>query len=87
VVWRTLLVAHAIENQAYWIGVNRVGTDDYGLRYSGESQVINARGEVISQAEPYQEAVLHCTLDYDKLQHFREKFPLGPDWDGFSINI
>ena len=84
-VWHTLLQARAIENQAYWIGVNRVGEDANGLHYSGESQVINSRGEVISKAEPYQEVVLHCTLDYEKLQHFREKFPLGPDWDGFEI--
>ena len=87
IVWNTLLVARAIENQAYWVGVNRVGDDANGLHYSGESQVINARGEVISKAEPYQEAVLHCTLDYEKLQHFRQKFPLGPDWDSFEINI
>ena len=87
VVWNTLLVARAIENQAYWIGVNRVGEDANGLHYSGESQVINARGEVISKAEPYQEAVLHCTLDYEKLERFRQKFPLGPDWDRFIINL
>ena len=84
-VWHTLLQARAIENQAYWIGVNRVGEDDYGLLYSGESQVINPRGLVISKAEPYQEAVLHCTLDYSSLHRFREKFPLGPDWDRFEI--
>ena len=87
VVWNTLIVARAIENQAYWIGVNRVGEDAHGLHYSGESQVINARGEVISKAEPYQETVQHCTLDYDKLQHFRQKFPLGPDWDDFKITL
>ena len=86
IVWNTLLVARAIENQAYWIGVNRVGEDANGLHYSGESQVINSRGEVISKAESYQEAVLHCTLDYEKLQRFRQKFPLGPDWDGFEIS-
>ncbi len=87
IVWNTLLVARAIENQAYWIGVNRVGEDANGLHYSGESQVINSRGEVISKAEPYQEAVLHCTLDYEKLEQFRQKFPLGPDWDRFIINL
>ena len=86
-VWNTLLQARAIENQAYWIGVNRVGEDAHGLRYSGESQVINSRGEVISKAEPYQEAVLRCTLDYSSLHCFREKFPLGPDWDTFTINV
>lgn len=85
IVWNTLLVARAIENQAYWIGVNRVGDDVNGLRYSGESQVINSRGEVISKAEPYQEAVMHCTLDGEVLQRFRQKFPLGPDWDKFTI--
>lgn len=84
-VWNTLLQARAIENQAYWIGVNRVGEDANGLHYSGESQVINSRGEVISKAEAYQESVLHCTLDYDKLERFRQKFPLGPDWDKFEI--
>ena len=84
-VWNTLLQARAIENQAYWIGVNRVGEDNDGLHYSGESQVVNARGEVISKAEPYQETVLHCTLEIDPLLHFRKKFPLGPDWDEFEI--
>ena len=84
-VWNTLLQARAIENQAYWIGVNRVGDDANGLRYSGESQVINSRGEVISKAEPYQEAVLHCTLEAEPLLRFRQKFSLGPDWDGFEI--
>ena len=84
-VWNTLLQARAIENQAYWIGVNRVGDDANGLHYSGESQVVNARGEVISKAEAYEEAVLHCTLDYEKLHRFREKFPVGPDWDAFTF--
>lgn len=87
VVWNTLLVARAIENQAFWVGVNRVGEDAHGLHYSGESQVINARGEIVAKAEPYKEAVVNATLDYDALQRFRAKFPLGPDWDGFEINI
>ena len=86
IVWNTLLVARAIENQAYWIGVNRVGEDAHGLHYSGESQVINARGEIVAKAEPYKEAVVNATLDYDALQRFRTKFPLGPDWDGFQLN-
>lgn len=85
VVWNTLLVARAIENQAYFVGVNRIGDDPNGLHYSGESQVVNARGEVVSSIVPYQEGVAHCTLDYDNLQQFRQKFPLGPDWDSFTI--
>ncbi len=83
VVWNTLLVARAIENQAYCIGVNRIGEDPHGLSYSGESQVLNARGEVISRMEPHQDGVSHCTLCADSLIRFREKFRLGPDWDVF----
>jgi len=84
-VWNTLLPARAIENQAYFVGLNRVGDDPNDLHYSGESQVVNARGEVISKAEAYKEVVMHCTLDYEALQRFRHKFPLGPDWDQFEI--
>lgn len=86
-VWNTLLQARAIENQAYYLGLNRVGDDPNGLRYSGESQVVNARGEVVSKANPYQEAVVHCTLDEDSLLRFRKKFPLGPDWDAFELDM
>jgi predicted amidohydrolase len=70
IVWNTLLVARAIENQAYWIGVNRVGEDANDLHYSGESQVINSRGEVISKAEAYKEYG-----DAAKAQMVIEKLP------------
>ena len=42
-------------------------------------------GEDISKVEPYQEGVAHCTLSAEKLAHFREKFPLGPDWDKYTV--
>ena len=45
--WRTLLVARAIENQAYVVGVNRVG-EGGGLAYSGDSRIIDPLGEVIA---------------------------------------
>ena len=81
IVWNTLLQARAIENQAYYIGVNRVGDDPNGIHYSGCSQVIDAKGEVISMAKTDTESVVSCVLDYEKLQGFREKFPVGKDWD------
>ena len=83
-VWNTLLQARAIENQAYYIGVNRMGDDPEGIHYSGFSQVINAKGELISKAKPDQETVKSCVLDYDNLQSFRKKFPVGKDWDPFQ---
>lgn len=85
VVWNTLLVARAIENQSYVAGVNRVGDDPNGLHYSGASQAVNARGEVLAGLAPYDEGLVHCTLEHEALQRFRTKFPLGPDWDDFSV--
>ena len=84
-VWDTLLMARAIENQAYFIGVNRIGDDPEGVHYSGDSQIINPKGEVICMAQSDMEAVMPFTLNYDRLQAFREKFPVGKDWDQFSI--
>lgn len=80
-VWNTLLMARAIENQAYFIGVNRVGDDPEEVHYSGDSMLISPKGKVISKAESDKETVISCILDYEKLQNFREKFPVGKDWD------
>lgn len=85
IVWNGLLVARAIENQAFVIGVNRVGEDPHGLHYSGESQVIDPRGNIISNVEAYKEGIGYATLEYENLQKFRTKFPLGPDWDSYDV--
>lgn len=84
-VWDTLLMARAIENQAYFIGVNRIGDDPEGVHYSGDSQIINPKGEMICMARSDMEAVVPFTLDYERLQNFREKFPVGKDWDSFQL--
>lgn len=85
IVWNSLLVARAIENQAFVIGVNRIGEDPHGLHYSGESQVIDPRGNIISNVEAYKEGVGYATLEYENLHKFRTKFPLGPDGDLYDV--
>jgi len=47
--WSTLLRARAIENQAFVLGVNRVGEGD-GLLYSGDSALIDPLGEIVGTA-------------------------------------
>ena len=84
-VWDILLQARAIENQAYFIGVNRVGDDPEEVHYSGHSQAISPKGKVISKANTDTEDVVSCVLDYEKLKEFREKFPVGKDWDSFCL--
>ncbi len=80
--WKSLLVARAIENQAYTIGLNRVGTDGLGIPYSGDSAVIDYEGNLI---EDLQSAVAMPTivLSAEAQQQFREKFPFLKDRDNF----
>lgn len=84
-VWKKLLDARAIENQAYVLGVNRVGTDGNGLDYSGGTRVIDAKGDLLNVVSDNEEGMLTQTLLYKKLVDFREKFKVGLDWDIFDI--
>lgn len=83
--WRGLLVARAIENQCYVVGVNRVG-EAQGIAHIGDSMVVDGRGEIVAESHPFQEHVLIVDLDYNALLRFREKFPAWMDADSFKIN-
>jgi predicted amidohydrolase len=82
--WRTLLTARAIENQCYVIGVNRTGTDGYGLQYSGESMIIDPLGAPIKILGADAEIFSH-TLHRELLEETRSKYPFWRDADGFFI--
>src|SRR5207248_5294148 len=45
--WVPLLQARAIENQAYVVGVNRIGKDPH-YTYSGRSLIIDPHGEILA---------------------------------------
>ena len=75
--WKTLLRARAIENQAYVIGVNRVGTGD-GLDYVGDSCVIDPMGEVL-QAVAHVETTLITSIDESEVERVRSAFPFMLD--------
>jgi omega-amidase len=82
--WRTLLQARAIENQCYVIGVNRTGMDGNGLQYPGESMIVGPLGDPIKIMGPDEE-VFSCSLDREKLEETRLKFPFWRDADTFFI--
>ncbi len=65
--WQSLLIARAIENQAYVAGCNRVGTDGNGHHYRGDSRIINP-GEIIATADPHQATRLDAELSLSTLQ-------------------
>ena len=83
--WKQLLIARAIENQCYVIGVNRIGQDGNGYEHSGDSVVINPKGEVISSTRPNEESVETIELDRDYLLEFRKVFPVALDSDDFEL--
>lgn len=77
--WKTLLTARAIENQAYVMGVNRIGKDANDIEHAGDSCVIDAKGTWISETKPYKESVETLTINLKELKEFREKFPVLND--------
>jgi len=82
--WKTLLCARAIENQCYVIGVNRVGTDGNNIYHSGNSLVIDPLGQVLYHMAD-EEDVFTITLQKEKLEEVRQKFPFWKDADSFNI--
>jgi|SRR3954463_9363364 len=83
--WKTLLLARAIENQSYVIGSNRVGADGNGITHSGDSAVIDAKGEIISKIKPHEETTETVALSYSDLVEFRKQFPAILDADQFAV--
>lgn len=86
-VWNTLLRARAIENQTYVVGVNRVGKDGMGLKYSGDSILINAKGQDVLSFKQNEESYKDVEIDKTDLINFRDKFPVLNDRDDFTVNI
>ena len=84
--WSQLLIARAIENQCYVVGVNRVGQDGNGHLYSGDSAVIDPRGAVTAM-EPSVDGMLTFTLDRKALEDFRTVFPVGMEADRFDLHL
>ena len=82
--WRALLRARAIENQAYVVGVNRVGVDGERVAYAGESAAIDFLGEPLADLGAAAQ-VSTVTLDLAALQGFRSKFPAHLDADAFTL--
>ena len=84
--WRQLLRARAIENQAYVVGVNRVGDDGLGVPHAGDSAAIDFRGGTLADAGNAP-ALLTVELPREPLVAFREKFPAHLDADRFTLEL
>ena len=75
--WTTLLKARAIENQAYMIGVNRIGQDN-NETYLGNSIVYGPDGGLVISCADGQK-IFFCTIEKNKVRKTRDLFPIITD--------
>lgn len=85
--WNQLLIARAIENQAYVIGVNRVGNDGNKVSHSGNSVCLDPLGKEVAAATPSTIEVVNVVLSKDTVTRVRDRFKFLNDKDDFSINL
>jgi predicted amidohydrolase len=83
--WKALLPARAVENQAYVAGLNRVGTDGYGIDYAGDSAVFGFLGNALLPFLDGSESVELISLSRTELMSYRKAFPAMMDADDFSL--
>lgn len=76
--WRQLLIARAIENQAYVVGVNRVGVDHYGNAYPGSSLIVDFKGNIVAEMDN-QEGLISFEPDFDAMYDYRKRLPFLED--------
>jgi predicted amidohydrolase len=70
--WSALLRARAIENQAFVLGVNRVGMGS-GKPHSGDSALLDPMGETVAEVEPYEEGVVAGFIDIREVVKVRRQ--------------
>ena len=86
--WKQLLIARAIENQAYVVGANRSGIDDDG-QYDNNTYIFNHVGKKLNDDSTQEQKPTHpvvAVLDGEKMQAWRERFPVWKDADNFTLN-
>ncbi len=70
--WQTLVRARAIENQAYVVAANRVGSGG-GIDYAGDSMIVDPLGEVLASAAGV-EATIVAEVTTEHLSAVRDRF-------------
>lgn len=83
--WSSLLVARAIENQCYVVGVNRIGLDGNSVEHAGNSVALDPKGAALSAISPHTIAGETVVLDAKALADFRTQFPVLADADRFQF--
>ena len=75
--WKSLLKARAIENQAYVVGINRIGKAPTN-EYDGQSLIFDYAGNEIAYLDNKQ-GFISADLSLDELNQYRAKYPFLHD--------
>lgn len=81
--WKSLLIARAIENQCFTLGVNRIGADGSGIKHGGRSGIVDPHGKAVWLEETTVTGTF-C-LSCAELCSFRENFPVLKEMDRFVL--
>jgi predicted amidohydrolase len=81
--FRALAVARAIENQAYVLATNRVGTGG-GVDYTGGTIAVGPLGEVLAEAGQGEETLM-VDVSATRVREVRDAFPFLADRRPFSV--
>jgi omega-amidase len=82
--WSSLLAARAIENQAYTVGVNRIGADGHDIPHTGDSAIFDFTGACLLHAHSVA-GVFTTQITRSSQNAFRAKLPFLKDKDRFRI--
>ena len=77
-LFERVLPARAIENGAFMLYSNNIGTQ-LGLVFWGGSRAIGPKGDIIAQGEPYEEGMVLAELKADDLRLARQYRPTRRD--------
>ncbi|HEY4326771.1 MAG TPA: amidohydrolase [Mucilaginibacter sp.] len=84
--WRALLNARAIENQAYVVGVNRIGHDGNEVYHSGDSTCVDPNGNVLYHKKDEEDRYT-LTVLANEVSKTRRAMPFLKDADKFDITL
>lgn len=82
--WKALIPARAIENQAFVVGVNRVGHDGNEVYHNGDSMCIDPNGKTV-YFKPNDEDLYTFSISKEEIAKARRAFPFLKDADKFTL--
>jgi len=76
--WHSLLIARALENQAFVVAANRVGEDAIAT-WGGNSLICTPLGELLAQGTNTEIETCSATIDSQLARSWRKEFPVFED--------